>query len=148
MICKRESQTAITLRTERERMSNKKKPVVTRNFMKNLSRGAVKSVPLGGALLEQVIYGTLDGEAAKEETEKLHSALSQIAEKLQGQDVNFGDIISELRKQAAFREEIRAELNKHHAVLKDPDNAAISDELEYPLERMIVHNLPYSPSGR
>ena len=91
-------------------MSEKKKPIVTRNFMKNLSRGAVKSVPLGGALLEQVIYGTLDGEAAKEEAEKLHSALSQIAEKLQGRDVRFGDIISELRKQAAFREELAKEI--------------------------------------
>ena len=40
-------------------MSEKKKPIVTRNFMKNLSRGAVKSIPVGGALLEQVIYGTL-----------------------------------------------------------------------------------------
>lgn len=91
-------------------MSEKMKPIVTRNFMKNLSRGAVKSVPLGGVLLEQVIYGTLDGEAAKEETEKLHSALSQISEKLQGQDVNFGDIINKLKKTSAFREELAKEI--------------------------------------
>ncbi|TKJ37788.1 MAG: tetratricopeptide repeat protein [Planctomycetes bacterium B3_Pla] len=128
-------------------MSEKKKPILTRNFMKNLSRGAVKSVPLGGALLEQMIYGTLDGEAAKEEAEKLHSALSQIVEKLQGQDVRFGDIISELGKQAAFREEIKAEIDKLHAVLKDPENAAISDELADAVERMIVHNLPYRSMG-
>ncbi len=70
-------------------MSEKKKPIVTRNFMKNLSRGAVKSIPVGGGLLEQVIYGTLDGEAAKEEAEKLHSALSQIAEG-RGREATFG----------------------------------------------------------
>ncbi len=46
-------------------MSQDKKPLVTRNFMKQLSIGVVKSIPLGGALLEQVIYGTLDGEAAQ-----------------------------------------------------------------------------------
>ena len=56
-------------------MSNKNDPIITRNFIKNLSRGMVKSLPVGGALLEQVIYGTLDGEAAKKEAEKLHSAL-------------------------------------------------------------------------
>jgi tetratricopeptide (TPR) repeat protein len=128
-------------------MSEKKKPVVTRNFMKHLSRGAVKSVPVGGALLEQLIYGTLDGEAAKEEAEKLHSALSQIAEKLQGQDVSFGDIISELKKAAAFREEIKVELNRFHAVLEDPENAVISDRLADAVECMVIYNLPYRSMG-
>ena len=43
-------------------MGKDKKPVVTRNFLKQLSRGLVKSIPVYGAFLEQVIYGTLDGE--------------------------------------------------------------------------------------
>lgn len=39
---------------------------ITGNFLKNLSRGGVKSIPLAGAFLEQMIYGTLDGEEARE----------------------------------------------------------------------------------
>ncbi len=128
-------------------MSEKKKPLVTRNFIKNLSRGAVKSIPLGGGLLEQVIYGTLDGEAAKEEAEKLHSALSQIAEKLQGKDVNFGEILGMLEKEATFREQIRDEIGQFKLLLKDPENAAISDRLADAVERMLIHNLPYRSMG-
>ncbi len=128
-------------------MSEKKKPLVTRNFMKNLSRGAVKSIPVGGGLLEQVIYGTLDGEAAKEETEKLHSALSEISEKLQGQDVNFGDVLGMLEKEATFREQIRDEIGQIKVLLKDPENAAISDRLSDAVDRMFIHNLPYRSIG-
>jgi len=128
-------------------MSKKKKPIVTRNFMENLSRGAVKSIPVGGALLEQVIYGTLEGEAAKEEAEKLHSALSEIAEKLQGQDVNFGDILGMLEKDATFKEQIRDEIGQIKTLLKDPENAAISDRLAGAVERMLIHNLPYASIG-
>jgi len=111
-------------------MSDKKKSVVARNFLKNLSRGVMKSIPVGGALLEQVIYGTLDGEAAQKEAEKLHSALGQIGKRLEGQDVRFGDILDELEKDAAFRKEFGAELGKISALLKHPEKGPISDKLE------------------
>lgn len=128
-------------------MRDDKKPAVTRNFMKNLSRGAVKSIPVGGALLEQVIYGTLDGEAAKKEAEKLHTALSGIEQKLEGQDVSFGDVLNALEKEAAFREEIISQIGEIRALLKDPDTAAISDRLVNAVERLLIHNLPYRSMG-
>jgi len=98
MVDNRESQTPLTLRTERERMSEKKKSTIARNVMKNLSRGGMKSIPVLGSLLEQLIYGTLDEQAAKKETEKLHLALSEIADKHQGQDFASGDVVSELKR--------------------------------------------------
>lgn len=122
-------------------MSENKKPIVTRNFMKNLSRGAVKSIPVGGALLEQVIYGTLDGEAAKEEAEKLHLALVEISKKLEGQDVNFGDILDAIEKEATFREQISDEIGQIKALLKDPESAAISDRLADATERVLSPGL-------
>jgi len=130
-------------------VSDKKKRRTIRNFVKNLSRGLVKSIPnwLGGALLEQVIYGTLDGEAAQEEAEKLHSALSQISKKLEGQDVGFADILNALQKETAFRDEVKTEMRLLRLVLNDPDNAAISDRLADAVERMFVHNLPYLSIG-
>ena len=84
---------------EEQRMTDSKGPVITRNFMKKLSRGAIESIPLGGALLEQVIRRTLTSEASKEETAKLHTALLGIWDKLKGQDVKFIDIIGELEKE-------------------------------------------------
>jgi hypothetical protein len=126
---------------EMEHMSEKKKPIVTRNFMKNLSRGAVKSIPVGGALLEQVIYGTLDGEAAKEEAEKLRTALAKISKRLEGQDVNFGDILDALEKEAAFREQISDEIGQIKALLKDPESGAISDRLADATERVLSPGL-------
>ncbi len=129
-------------------MTDNRNPVIARNFMKNLSRGAIESIPFGGTLLEQVIHSTLTGEAAKKETVKLHSALSEILEKLKGQDVRFVDIIGELEKEVTLREEIRAEMGKVAALLEDPENEAISDRLaraveRMSVERMFVHNLPY-----
>ena len=121
---------------ERLLMSNNRKSVVTRNFIKQLSRGVVKSIPLGGALLEQVIYGTLDGEAAEKEARKLHSALAQISKKLEGQDIAFGDILEALESQASFCREIRVKLKEVNALLKDPDHAVIPPRLEGALERI------------
>jgi len=128
-------------------MSQKRKSTIARKLMKNLSRGVVKSIPFIGALTEQLIYGTLDEQAAKKETEKLHAALSQIAERQQGQDFAPADFLNELKGQGAFREEVAAEIDGLHAVLNDPGNAAISEELADAVERMIVHNLPYRSIG-
>jgi len=115
-------------------MSDKKKPTLTRIFIKNLSRGVVKSIPVVGALLEQVIYGTLDSESANKESEKLHSALSQISKKLKTQDPRFIDILDSLNKQVTFPEETAAEMSKIAALFKDPDNAAIPYSFEKAIE--------------
>ena len=129
-------------------MTDNKGPVIARNFIKKLSRGAIESIPLGGTLLEQVICRTLTSEASKEETAKLHTALSGVLEKLKGQDVRLVDIIGELEKEVALREEIRVEMGKIAALMEDPENAEISERLASAVEHMnvesmFVHNLPY-----
>jgi len=124
-------------------MSEKKKPIITKNFLKNLSRGGVKSIPGFGNLIDQMIYGTLDGETAKKESNKLHSALSSISEKLEGQEIYFVAIINALLQEAVFREDIACQIAEISEALKDPDNAPISERLENSIERMLVHNLPY-----
>ncbi|MCP4261409.1 MAG: tetratricopeptide repeat protein [Planctomycetes bacterium] len=134
-------------------MTNSKKPVIARNFIKNLSRGAIESIPLGGTLLEQIICTTLPSEAAKRETAKLHSALSGILEELKGQNVKFVEIIEELAKREALGEEIQGEMGKIATLLEDPENAAVSERLANAVEHMcvedmLVHNLPYSSLGR
>jgi tetratricopeptide (TPR) repeat protein len=134
-------------------MTESKGPVIARNFMKNLSRGAIESIPFGGTLLEQVIRSTLVGEAAKKETVKLHSALSGILDELKGQDVRFADIIGELEKEVVLRDEIKVEMGKIAALLEDPENAEISERLAKAVERMdledtFIHNLPYPSIGR
>jgi tetratricopeptide (TPR) repeat protein len=134
-------------------MTESKGPVIARNFMKKLSRGAIESIPLGGALLEQVICRTLTGEASKEETAKLHTALLGIWDKLKGQDVRFIDIIGELEKEVILRKEIRVEMGKIVTLLEDPENAVISERLAIAIEHMdvsgmFVHNLPCPSIGK
>ncbi|MBC8469116.1 MAG: tetratricopeptide repeat protein [Planctomycetes bacterium] len=134
-------------------MTDSKGPVIIRNFMKKLSRGAIESIPLGGALLEQVIRRTLTGEASKEETAKLHTALLGVWDKLKGQDVRFVDIIGELEKEVTLRKEVRVEMGKIVALLEDPENAVISERLASAVEHMdvsgmFVHNLPYPSIGK
>jgi hypothetical protein len=108
--------------------------------MKQLSRGVVKSIPLGGALLEQVIYGTLDGEAAQKEAAKLRSVLFKISQEVEGQDATLGDVLGALENQVKFSQEIAVEMDKFTALLKDPDHAPIPERLGRALERVIQQN--------
>ncbi len=50
-------------------MSEQKKPIITKNFLRNLSRGGVKSIPWFGNLIDQMIYGTIDKEIAQKEVD-------------------------------------------------------------------------------
>ena len=134
-------------------MADNSSPVIARNFMKKLSRGAYQSIPFGGTLLENVICRSLPREAAKKETVKLKTALSGILEGLKGNEIKFVDIIGELEKEVALREEIKVEMGKIVALLEDPDNAAISARLSKAVEDMEInevsaHNLPYHSIGR
>ena len=134
-------------------MTDSRSPVIARNFMRKLSRGAFKSIPFGGTLLENVISQSLPREVAKRETVKLKSALSGILEGLKGDEVKFVDIIGELEKEVALREDIKVEMGKIVALLEDPDNAAISERLSKAVEDLgiddvSVHNLPYHSIGR
>jgi len=128
-------------------MGEKKNPIITKNFLKNLSRGGVKSIPWFGNLIDQMIYGTLDGESAKKESEKLHCALSSISAKLEGQDVYFIAILNVLLQESLFREEIACQLTAIREALKDPEKALISERLENAVALMLVHNLPYRSIG-
>ncbi|MCG8375642.1 MAG: hypothetical protein MI702_04085, partial [Chlorobiales bacterium] len=134
-------------------MDNQRKITRARNFMKKLSRGAFKSIPFGGTLLENVISRSLPKEVAQRETVKLKSALSGILEGIKGDEVKFADIIGELEKEVALREEIRVEMGKIVSLLEDPDNAAVSERLSKAVEdlgvdEVSVHNLPYYSMGR
>ncbi len=121
-------------------MSNQNDPIITRNFIKNLSRGLVKSLPIGSALLEQVIYGTLDGEAAEMEAEKLHSALSRISQEIEGKDIELSEIIKELERQAIFSKAITNELNRLTALIDDPDHAALPETVDNAVKMLLLKN--------
>jgi tetratricopeptide (TPR) repeat protein len=133
---------------EDERMTDIQDSVAARNLMRNLSSGAIEPMSFGGALLEQVI----DGAAGGKETAKVQSVLSEILEHLRGQNVRFVDIIDELGKEVALREEIKVEMGKIAGLLEDPENGAISERLVRAVESMgaegmVIHNLPYRSMG-
>jgi len=133
-------------------MTDNKSPVVARNFIKNLSRGAIESVQIGGTLLEKVIDKTLPSEASKREAAKLHSALTGILCDLRERNVRFIDIIGELEKKDTLGEEVRVEMGKIIALLEDPENAAVSERLANAVEDMFfegmfVQNLPCPSLG-
>lgn len=114
-------------------MDDQKDPIITRNFLMNLSRGLVKSLPGGGALLEQVIYGTLDGETAGREADKLHAALSGISQEIDGQHATLSEILKVLpvmEDHAGFREEVLVELRKLNEFINDPDHADTPEKME------------------
>lgn len=121
-------------------MSNQNDPIITKNFKKNLLRGLLKSLPIGSALLEQVIYGTLDGETAEIEAEKLHSALSRIRQGIEGQDIALSEIIKELKSQVKFSKATTNELNRFAAFIDDPDHAALPETVDNAVNTLLRKN--------
>jgi len=114
-----------------------KKELVTRNFLRSLCRGVVKSVPLGGGLLEQVIFGTLDGEAAAQESRKLHSALGRIAEQVGAGELTLQQLLTMLEGQVQFRDEVRSQLVALSSAVADPGRAPIPSTIADAVERII-----------
>ncbi len=121
-------------------MLHSDKPLITRNLVNNFIRGLVKSAPILGAFLEQLIYGTLDKEAAQEETRKLHSALGEIVSQAKVKDIDLHALLDDLAKQAKFRKETTAEIAQVIALLEDPNGAAISSRLTNAVQRVLTSN--------
>ncbi len=111
-------------------MADEGTPLITRNFVKHLLKGSVKSLPVLGGVLEETIFGTLEGEAAAEEAEKLRGALADIQQSLEVQSLALSQVVLQLESQTEFREEFRSVLHELAQASPGADGATVSRELE------------------
>ena len=105
-------------------------------FIKRFLRGTTKSLPLG-SLLDEVIFGVLDDEAAKTESEKIHKKLDEILSGQQGQEVDFAEILLALHIQTDVNESIKEKLKEIEQSLRDNTDSPFPEYFGKALDKVI-----------
>ena len=109
-------------------------------FIKRFMRGSVECLPFLGKLLEEVIFGVLDNESAKAESEKIRSKLNQILQGQDHQEVDFADILLALHVQTDVNGEIRGRLQKIEQSLRDDSDKAFPKYFGKAIEKVFAGN--------
>ncbi len=92
-----------------------------RDLLRRIARGTVQSVPVLGAYVEQVIFGTLDDKANREKRAELRTLFDSLAEGQQeSHDATIGEILGAARRQAAANDDLAAKLDRVLAVIDRP----------------------------
>ncbi len=102
----------------------------TRTFWKNLASGGVSIIPVVGPLLKAAIFDTFNEIDAKAEAAKVDSALAGIQSSLQGQSADIAEVLERLNTAAGFRDETKTLVDNLGAVMRDPEAAPVSEQLE------------------
>ena len=130
----------------RERGMDKEKPaVMTRNFLQSLAKGSAKSIPGFGGLIEEMIFGTLDGEAAEKKHAEVLAVLNDIQQHLQGQTVDVDRLLDALKDRVALPEEIVSKIDALASAVANidrPPSDSVEAAVQAVLEKQKVHNLP------
>ncbi len=106
-------------------------------FLKRLARGGVKSIPLAGALAEEMIFGTLDEVAAIEEAAKLNTALDEIRQGVDEQSTRMAEVLERVSAEADLRQETRTIVGQLVAALHDVDKAPVTAEMRRSVESLL-----------
>lgn len=107
----------------------KNRPLISENFLKNLTKGTVKSIPLGGALLEQIIFGTLDSQNASIEREKLNSFLSSLKSSAKNHELSIEHVIELLKQNSVLDEKINQQLSTILDFIKNPGDYSLNPKM-------------------
>ena len=108
-------------------MSDEKKPLVRRIFVSRLLKGGVKSLPWLGGVIEEMIWGTLDDEAAEAEAKWIRGVLSEIAEDVAEQEITSKDVLSRVRESKDIAEKTREKIDQLIEALDRPEQALPSE---------------------
>ncbi len=116
-------------------MTNEDEILVTRNFLKHLTKGGVKIIPVFGGLLEEMIFGTLADEVAAEEAEKLWKAIESIRSSSDAQLTEVSELIAEIREGAFLRTETKVKLEELRSAMFEAE--AISMDIMVAMRRYL-----------
>ncbi|MCP4609978.1 MAG: hypothetical protein GY845_14815 [Planctomycetes bacterium] len=105
----------------------KKKPAISKVFLKNAARGLVKCIPaaLCGPFIEQSIFGTIDDEAAKTQAADFRTKIDQIITEQSDQGFNIARVIVALHSQYDDVQEIKQKLTALADFVQNPDTAQV-----------------------
>ncbi len=109
-------------------------------FIKHFLRGSVKCLPYLGNLLDEIIFGVLDEESAKAESEKIHKKLEMIISGQGQQEADFAEILLALHIQTDVNETIKERLKEIEKSLKDNTDSPFPEYFGKAIEKVINEN--------
>ena len=121
-------------------MPETKRTIVTKAFLTHLARGGVKTIPAVGALIDEMIFGTLSEIDALEEAARVADALAEIQSGVEGQAVTLVGVLERLNTQAALNEKTAAQIEELISVVRDVETVTPSTGLEHSVERLLQHH--------
>ncbi|MHC4477641.1 MAG: tetratricopeptide repeat protein, partial [Planctomycetota bacterium] len=104
-------------------------------FIKRFLRGSVKCLPYLGNLLDEIIFGVLDDESAKAESQKIHKKLDTIISGQDQEEADFAEILLALHIQTDVNETIKERLKEIEQSLRDDTGPTLPQHFETALER-------------
>lgn len=136
-------------RKEQTNMDTPKHAAITKNFLSHLARGGVKSIPLVGAFIDEMIFGTLEGDTRAVESEKLAKTLAGIQGRLDAQSNTFELILSEVADKEVFAPDIDREIRLLAASVSDPAAHVPSDLAGLAIARLLDrHNVSFEEAEK
>ena len=109
-------------------------------LIKHAARGGVKSIPLLGALAEEMIFGTLDEVDAKEQAAKLNAALAEIQSSTDAQSMATTEVLQRVIDQQSLNTNIIAMLGELQIAIRDGEAATISERLQQSVNALFLHH--------
>ena len=116
-------------------MNNESKAIVTKNFLKHLTKGGIKIIPIFGGLLEEMIFGTLEADSAAKEVEKLWRTIEAVQEKYEEQSVEVSDLITEIREGTSLGAEAESKLDELQSAMFEAN--LVPANIEIALEKFL-----------
>lgn len=121
------------------------RPAVSKNFLKHVAKGGVKSIPMVGGLIDEMIFGTLEGEAAEKEAAKAHDGLKTILTESHAQSATLAELLAKQRDTVVFSGQTRAILDSVVEALRDIDAKLPSPAVTQGIERYVEKQLRTLP---
>ncbi|MHC4336737.1 MAG: toll/interleukin-1 receptor domain-containing protein, partial [Planctomycetota bacterium] len=109
-------------------------------FIKHFLRGSVKCLPYLGNLLDEIIFGVLDDESARAESEKIHNKLDKIIKGQDQQEADFAEILLALHIQTDVNETIKVKLKGIEQSIRDTKDSPFPEYFGKALDNVIGGN--------
>ena len=104
---------------------------------RNLVRGSVKSVPLTGALLEQLIFATADASEHAEEVEEFRKSFAEAQRSAAAQSLSVEELLVLVKGQSMGSQRIEAKLDELISVVQEKNVDALPRDIRSAFEAFV-----------
>ncbi len=112
-------------------------PDSTDRLWRNLGRGIVKSVPLTGALLEQLIFATADANEHAEEVAEFRNSFAEVQRSAGEQSLSVEELLVLAKGQSMGPQRIEAKLNELISVVQEKNVDALPGDVRSAFEAFV-----------